>query len=46
MYVTAGKLVRKNVQLNFCENINSGILQKLIWIYIFWNLRPISYILK
>ena len=43
---TAGKLVGKNVQLTFGENINSGMLQKLYWIYIFWNLKPISYILK
>ena len=43
---TAGKLVGKNVQLNFGENINSGILQKLYWIYFFWNLQSISYTLK
>ena len=43
---TAGKLVGKNVQLNFGENINSGMLQKLYWIYIFWNLQPIRYTLK
>ena len=43
---TAGKLVGKNVQLNFGENINSGMLQKLHWIYIFWNLQAISYTLK
>ena len=43
---TACKLVGKNVQLNFGENINSGMLQKLYWIYIFWNLQPISYTLK
>ena len=35
---TAGKLVGKNEQLNFGENINSGMLQKLFWIYILWNL--------
>ena len=34
------------MQLNFSENINSGMLQKLYWIYIFWNLQPISYTLK
>ena len=43
---TAGKLVGKNVQLNFGENINSGMLQKLYWIYILWNLQPIGYTLK
>ena len=43
---TAGKLVDKNAQLNFGENINSGMLQKLCWIYIFWNLQPIRYTLK
>ena len=43
---TAGKLVCKNAQLNFGENINSGMLQKIYWIYIFWNLQPISDTLK
>ena len=43
---TVGKLVGTNEQLNFGENINSGMLQKLYWIYIFWNLQPISYTLK
>ena len=44
--ITAGKLVGKNAQLNFGENINSGMLKKLYGIYIFWNLQPISYTLK
>ena len=44
--VTLGILVGKNVQLNFSENINSGMLQKLYWIYMFWNLQHISYTLK
>ena len=46
IYSRACKLVGKNVQLNFGENINSGVLQKLYLIYIFWNLNPISYTLK
>ena len=44
--ITAGKLVGKNAQLNFGENINSSMLQKLYWIYIFWNLQPIRNTLK
>ena len=43
---TAGKLEVENVQLTFGENINSGMLQKLYWIYIFWDPQPISYTLK
>ena len=40
---TAGKLVGKNVQLNFGENINSGMMKKLYWILFFgiYNLLAI-----